>query len=139
MYLNDEQLERYQQCIHKTLQWARNNWHRILDEKDLQGHYKAPAFWAAVGEVCDPVEVAAHNDLVEYRRLHGRKMAYIGGVDKRAMAKGGSAIRRELARLEPVIFGGGYIPGCDHGVPSDISWPDFLDYCRLLAKMTGWA
>ena len=85
-----------------------------------------------------PVEVAAHNDINEFRRRHGDRMAYTGGVDKRCMAKGGRVIRDELKRIEPVVQGGGYIPGCDHGVPSDISWPDFVDYGKLLAKMTGW-
>jgi uroporphyrinogen decarboxylase len=95
--------------------------------------------WMESGvNVCDPMEVAAHNDLVEYRRLFGRGMAYQGGIDKRAIAKGGRAIRRELRRIEPVLKDGGYIPGCDHGVPSDVSWPAFVDYTRLLARMTGW-
>ena len=65
-------------------------------------------------------------------------MAFRGGVDKRAMAKGGEAIRAELKRIEPVVRGGGYIPSCDHGVPSDVSWPAFVEYSRLLAQMTGW-
>ncbi len=95
--------------------------------------------WIESGiNVNDPVEVAAGNDICEYRRLYGRKMAYRGGVDKRAMARGGSTIRAELARIEPVLRSGGYIPSCDHGVPSDVSWPNFVDYCRLLAQMTGW-
>jgi len=95
--------------------------------------------WIESGaNACDPMEVAAHNDIGAYRRRFGRAMAYQGGVDKRAIAKGGRAIRRELARVEPVLRDGGYIPGCDHGVPSDISWPNFVDYARLLAKMTGW-
>jgi hypothetical protein len=45
---------------------------------------------------------------------------------------------QQALRLEPVVRGGGYIPGCDHGVPPDVSWPDFLHYARLLAEMTGW-
>jgi Uroporphyrinogen decarboxylase (URO-D) len=95
--------------------------------------------WIESGiNVCDPIEVAAGNDLDQYRQTFGRKMAYSGGVDKRAMAKGGKIIEAELARLEPVVRSGGYIPGCDHGVPPDVSWPDFLHYCRLLAEMTGW-
>jgi uroporphyrinogen decarboxylase len=65
-------------------------------------------------------------------------MAYRMGVDKRAMAKGGQAIRDELKRIAPVVQDGGYIPGCDHGVPPDVSWPNFVDYSRLLARMTGW-
>ncbi len=89
--------------------------------------------------VCDPVEVAAMNDIVRMRTRFGRQMAYRGGVDKRAMAAGAESIRDELKRLEPVIRDGGFIPGCDHGVPADVSWPNFVDYCRLLAELTGWA
>ncbi|MBN2584182.1 MAG: hypothetical protein JXL80_14060 [Planctomycetes bacterium] len=88
--------------------------------------------------VCDPIEVAAGNDINIFRARHGRRMAYRGGVDKRAMAKGGRAIQRELARIEPVVRDGGYIPSCDHGVPSDVSWPAYVDYSRQLARMTGW-
>jgi len=86
-----------------------------------------------------PNEVAAENDLVEYRRLYGKKMAYNGGVDKRAIAKGGKVIKDEMERvIPPLLKDGGYIPGCDHGVPPDISWPNFIEYSRLLAQMTGW-
>jgi uroporphyrinogen decarboxylase len=95
--------------------------------------------WIESGvNVCDPIEVAAHNDINEFRSLYGHRIAYRGGVDKRAMAKGGRVIREELKRIEPVVRDGGYIPGCDHGVPSDVSWPNFVDYSRLLAQMTGW-
>ena len=95
--------------------------------------------WIESGiNVTNPMEVAAGNDIVEYRRIHGNQMAFRGGVDKRAMAKGGEAIRAELKRIEPVVRSGGYIPGCDHGVPSDVSWPAFVDYSRILAQMTGW-
>lgn len=95
--------------------------------------------WIESGiHVCDPVEVAAHNDINEFRRLYGRKMGFRGGIDKRAMAKGGQTLRDEMKRIEPVVRSGGYIPSCDHGVPSDVSWPNFVEYGRLLAQMTGW-
>lgn len=95
--------------------------------------------WIEAGiNVCDPVEVAAHNDIVEFRRQFGRRMAYRGGVDKRAIAKGGKVIRDELARIAPVVKDGGYIPGCDHAVPPDISWQNFIEYARFLAQLTGW-
>lgn len=95
--------------------------------------------WIEAGvNVCDPIEVAAHCDINEFRRQFGHKMAYQGGVDKRCIAKGGQTIRDELKRIEPVVKDGGFIPGCDHGVPHDVSWPDFVDYCRLLGQMTGW-
>ncbi len=95
--------------------------------------------WIEAGmNACDPIEVAAGNDIVAFRKTFGREMAFRGGVDKRAMAAGGKVIEDEIRRIEPVIKDGGYIPGCDHGVPSDVSWPDFVNYTRLLAKTTGW-
>ncbi len=95
--------------------------------------------WIEAGiNACDPIEVAAGNDLPAFRRQFGRAMAYSGGVDKRAMAKGGTVIEAEIARLRPVIDDGGYIPSCDHGVPSDVSWPNYMRYVELLAHATGW-
>ena len=88
---------------------------------------------------CIPIEVAAGNDIVEYRRTFGNKMAYLGGIDKRAMAKGGEEMEEEVMRVvPPLLEEGGYIPGCDHGVPANISWPNFIEYTRLLAQLTGW-
>ncbi|MEW6357769.1 MAG: uroporphyrinogen decarboxylase family protein [Planctomycetota bacterium] len=95
--------------------------------------------WIESGiNVCDPIEVAAHNDIIAFRKQFGRDMGYTGGVDKRAIAKGGKVIADEIERVLPVIKDGGYIPGCDHGVPHDISWPNFIEYARLLAGATGW-
>ncbi|MCC7352494.1 MAG: hypothetical protein IT330_01960 [Anaerolineae bacterium] len=96
--------------------------------------------WIEVGfNCCEPMEVAAGNDIVAYRRQFGRKIAYAGGIDKRALAAGGEAIRKEVLRVvPPLLADGGFIPGCDHGVPPDISWPNFVAYTRLLAELTGW-
>ena len=95
--------------------------------------------WIEAGiNVCDPIEVAAGNDIVAFRRTFGRDMAYRGGVDKRAMAKGGAALRAEIDRLRPVVEDGGYVPGCDHGVPPDVSWPNYVETVRLLAQACGW-
>lgn len=95
--------------------------------------------WIQAGiNVCDPIEVAAGNDINQYRQTFGRQMAFRGGVDKRAMAKGGTVIENEMELLEMVIKDGGYIPSCDHGVPPDVSWPDYLHYVKILAQSTGW-
>lgn len=96
--------------------------------------------WIEAGiNVCDPIEVAAGNDIVAFRERFGKQMAYTGGIDKRALAKGGAVMEAELKRVIPPLFKeGGYIPGCDHGVPPDISWPNFVEYARLLAQYTGW-
>jgi hypothetical protein len=47
----EQNLDSYLDIIRKTRQWAVNNWPRILEEPDIQGHYKAPCFWAAVGDM----------------------------------------------------------------------------------------
>ena len=96
--------------------------------------------WIESGiNVCCPIEVAAHNDINAFRRQFGTQMAYHGGIDKRALAKGGKVMEAELERVvPPMLATGGFIPGCDHGVPPDISWPNFIDYTRRLAEMTGW-
>jgi uroporphyrinogen decarboxylase len=95
--------------------------------------------WIECGiDACSPIEVAAGCDINAYREAYGNKMAYVGGVDKRAMAKGGKFIERELERIAPVVRSGGFVPSCDHGIPSDVSWPDFLKYVSGLAELTGW-
>jgi hypothetical protein len=66
-------------------------------------------------------------------------MAFTGGIDKRAIAAGGDIMKAEVKRVvPPLLKDGGIIPGCDHGVPPDISWPTFIEYTRLLAQLTGW-
>ncbi|MFC1460915.1 uroporphyrinogen decarboxylase family protein [Verrucomicrobiota bacterium] len=135
---------------HMTREFCKPSWERWtaqvraagvpLVDMDSDGYVgELIPIWIESGiNICDPIEVAAENDINEFRRRFGRNMAYRQGVDKRAIARGGQTIRDELKRLQPVVEDGGFIPGCDHGVPSDISWPNFIDYSRLLAEMTGW-
>jgi len=122
-------------------------WVRILKESgckiiilDSDGYIEELIpLWIEAGINCTiPVEIAAGNDLVEFRKKFEKKMAYIGGIDKRAIAKGGKVIEKEIERIEPVVKSGGYIPSCDHGVPPDISWENFLYYSKLIAEITGW-
>jgi uroporphyrinogen-III decarboxylase len=97
-----------------------------------------PLFIEGGFQCCDPIEVAAGCDLVAYRERFGTRMAYTGGIDKRIIAKGGSALEEEFARVLPVVQSGGYIPGCDHGMPPDISWDCCMQFCRLWAEVCGW-
>ena len=82
--------------------------------------------WIEAGiNVCDPIEVAAGNDIVAFRQQFGSRWPTSAAIDKRAMAAGGEVMRDEVMRVAPLIADGGFIPGCDHGVPPDISWPNF--------------
>ena len=88
---------------------------------------------------CSPVEVAAHCDILDYRRRYGKNMAYMQGIDKRIIARGGKELERHVMAIVPEMFKlGGYIPGCDHGVPPDISWNNYADFGRMIAKLSGW-
>ena len=96
--------------------------------------------WIESGiNVCDPIEVAAHNDIVRFRELFGNKMAYRGGIDKRAMAAGGDILTREITRVvPPLIKTGGFIPDCDHGIPHDVSFANYKEFVKQIAQLTGW-
>jgi len=126
-------------CYRRWVAEARQAGVPVIDmDSDGKVHELIPVWIEAGMNVCDPLEVAAGNDIQALRLEHGRRMAFRMGVDKRAIARGGDVIVRELERVAPVVRDGGYIPGCDHGVPPDISWPDFVRYSRLLAELTGW-
>jgi len=95
--------------------------------------------WIEAGiNVCDPVEVAAGNDIVKVPQGVRTKHRLRGGIDKREIAKGGASIAAEIERIMPVVRSGGFIPGCDHGIPGDVSWSAFVEYAALLARSTGW-
>jgi uroporphyrinogen decarboxylase len=111
----------------------------IIDEDSDGNVEELIPIWIDSGiNVCDPIEVAAGNDINLFRKKFGKNIAYRQGIDKRCIAQGGKVIEDELRRIEEVIKDGGYIPGCDHGVPFDISWQNFVYYSRLLAELTGW-
>lgn len=79
-----------------------------------------------------PFEVQAGMDVLEVRRKYGRELRIWGGLDKRALARGRDAIDTEIARLEPLMAEGGFIPHTDHTCPPDIS---YTNYCYYLEKM----
>jgi len=84
-----------------------------------------------------PFEVQAGMDVLQVRRQFGRDLAIWGGIDKRALAMGGETMRREVDRVMPLVEEGGYIPEPDHGIPPDVSWPDFCEYMAYLKFRLG--
>jgi len=79
-------------------------------------------------DVMSPFEVASGCDVVEIgKKYPGLVMS--GGVDKRILAEGKDAIDRMIDRIFPVMQArGGYIPTCDHGVPEEVSYENYLHY-----------
>ena len=61
----------------------------------------------------------------------------MGGIDKRAIAKGKQAIDKELNEKIPFMMKkGGYIPYIDHLVPPDVSFSDFMYYRKKIEELT---
>lgn len=84
-----------------------------------------------------PFEVQSGMDVVEVRRQYGRRLAIMGGLDKRVLVEGGDRMRREVDRVMPLMEQGGYIPELDHSVPPNVSWANFCDYIGYLKHRLG--
>lgn len=94
--------------------------------------------WAETGiRIMSPMEVAASMEPVRMRKKFGRDLRMIGGFDKRILASSPAEISRELLRLSPVIEDGGYMIGCDHGVPPDVPLSNYAHFIKELKKIYG--
>ncbi|MBE6610694.1 MAG: hypothetical protein E7634_08505 [Ruminococcaceae bacterium] len=97
--------------------------HKVIDlYKEIGLTFMSP-FEAASG--CNVVEIGkAYPDLL-----------ISGGFDKRIIAMGKDAIDREIDRIMPVMYKrGGYIPTCDHGVPEEVSFENYLHFRERLKE-----
>jgi hypothetical protein len=83
-----------------------------------------------------PFEVAAGNDIREYRRRYP-DLGIFGGLDKRALAWGREAIGREVAKAEWMVAHGRYVPGFDHLIPPDVPWDNFLYAAQRIRELCG--
>jgi len=82
-----------------------------------------------------PLERASDMDPVRLRKKFGKSLRLSGGVDKRELAKGPSAIDAHLKELTPLIEEGGFIPTVDHTVPPDVSWDNFCYYMEAKRRL----
>ncbi len=91
---------------------------------------------AAIGmDVMSPFEVASGCDVVE---IGGRypELVMFGGIDKRVLASGRAAIDAHLEYILPAMRArGGFIPTCDHGVPEEVPYQDYLYYRRRAIEL----
>ncbi len=78
--------------------------------------------------IFSPLEVASGSDVVAIGKAYP-DLVLTGGFDKRILAAGRTAIDREVDRIFPVMFQrGGYWPTCDHGIPAEVDWRDYLHF-----------
>jgi len=89
--------------------------------------------WLDAGINCIyPMEVAAGMDVVQLRKKFGKDLLMTGGMDKRVMARDRASIKKMIDEKIPLMREGGYIPGCDHAIPPDIPWDNYVYYRELL-------
>ena len=85
-----------------------------------------------------PFEQAAGMDIIKVRKKYGKSLGLIGGIDKRALSKNKEAIYDEVMSKVPyMIESGGYIPTCDHAVPPDVSYENYMYYLELIKQIAG--
>jgi len=81
-----------------------------------------------------PFEVASGCDVVALRKQYP-ELLMRGGIDKRILAAGKDAIDREIDRIMPfMVAQGGFIPVCDHGVPEEVDFENFIHYRKRLLE-----
>lgn len=96
-----------------------------------------PLFMEAGVTAMYPWEVQAGMDIVEIRKAYPT-LRMLGGLDKRALARGKNAIDKELEYKVPFMLEqGGYIPYADHLIPPDVSWKDFVYYREKLDTLSN--
>jgi uroporphyrinogen decarboxylase len=100
-----------------------------------------PHFLDAGLDCLQPLEVKAGMDLVELKRTYGDRLAFMGGIDARAMAHPDPAVIEEEIRHKFAIAmpGGGYIFHSDHSVPHDVSFDQYRRTIDLVRKYGSYA
>jgi uroporphyrinogen decarboxylase len=124
-------------------------YHRVMEEARRRGCCLATVdcdgnphdlvgCWLEEGvNIMFPLEVAAGVDPYAWRREFGRELRLRGGVAKRPLVAGGTAIDAELERIRPLLEQGGFIPHLDHLVPPDIPYDHYREYLDKKRRLIG--
>lgn len=87
------------------------------------------AFLAAGLTCMYPMEPAAGMDIVAVRKKYGRRLAFLGGIDKHVLRRDRRAIRHELERkLGTLKTDGGAVFGLDHRIPNGTPLENYRYY-----------
>jgi len=88
-------------------------------------------------DIMSPFEVASGCDVVEIGK-QWPDLVIFGGIDKRVLAKTKKDIDEMVERIiPPMRERGGYIPTCDHGVPSEVPYENYLHYRKRCIELCG--
>lgn len=95
-----------------------------------------PQFIEAGLTCLQPLETKAGMDLIELKKKYGDKLAFMGGIDVRAMSAEDPAVIENEIRTKVGFAkqGGGYIYHSDHSVPDDVSFDQYKRVIELVHK-----
>ena len=126
----------YQQLISNIKRRQADKGRHLHIQIDTDGNAPSviPLYREIGMDFMSPFEAASGCDVVaignEYPDLLIR-----GGFDKRILAEGSDAIDREIGRIMPVMKKrGGYIPTCDHGVPEEVNFEDYMHFRKRMLE-----
>ena len=79
----------------------------------------------ATGKLCDIIRISKkYTDFL-----------ISGGIDKRVLSKSNERIDRYLDGLMPqMVKRGGFIPTCDHGVPEEIEFENYMHFRKRMLE-----
>jgi len=81
-----------------------------------------------------PFEVAAGCDVLRISQEYP-DLLIKGGIDKRILAQGKDDIDKMIDKIIPVLKKrGGYIPTCDHGVPEEVSFENYMHFRKRMLE-----
>jgi uroporphyrinogen-III decarboxylase len=130
----------FQQIVHNVRERQLDRERPFYVHIDSDGHVEEaiPLYQEMGMNVMSPFEVAADNDVIEIARRYPELVMW-GGIDKRVLATSPEEIDEMLYRLLPVMRDrGGFIPICDHGVPPEVPYENYLHYRRRCVELGGW-
>lgn len=126
----------YQQLIANIKKRQLDQGRHLYFQVDTDGYANPviPLYKEIGMDYMSPFEVASGCDVVRTAREHPGLLIR-GGFDKRILAQGREAIDREVERILPAMrIRGGYIPVCDHGVPAEVSFENYMHFRKRLRE-----
>ena len=107
-------------------------------DTDGAAHAVIPIYQQGIGmDVMSPFEVASGCDVVQVAKEYP-DLVISGGIDKRILAKGIKEIDEMVERIIPVLRErGGYTPTCDHGVPAEVPFVNYMHYRKRCIELGG--
>jgi uroporphyrinogen-III decarboxylase len=122
----------YYKDLIDTLRNGQNQFMHVEVDTDGNISQVVPLYSSVGFNVFRPFEVAAGNDVIQYA-VEYPNIVISGGVDKRILASSKEAIKKEMERIIPFMLErSGYIPTCDHTVPSNVPFENYRYYRQLI-------